>query len=250
MTLGICKFCGEERPLIDAHIVPECFLDKLKDEGGPPIYVANDVMSRPTRLPVGFYDPNILCRDCDNGFSVWEDYSAGLLYRNNDVYERSAQAGRDKLETFVIGPFDYSKLRLCLLSIMWRMSISSSPLCKSFSLGPFEGDILEMLKRKDAGEPEKFNMALFRLYGAMASRSMQGPIRRRADRSPINFVLLFFPGYGVLIQVDQRRITALPDPITLAPTQPLTVGLHEFRDLFENAKPTAFAAMRRRGKKL
>lgn len=62
-SIGICKFCGQEKKLIDAHIIPKNFyLMRKKDR-----YLSiNSKTCKYTIQQKGGYDSNILCGDCDN----------------------------------------------------------------------------------------------------------------------------------------------------------------------------------------
>ena len=63
MTLkNTCKFCGQEKKLIKAHIIPKNFyLDYKKEQ-----YMSVDSLSGKFKIQQnGAYDKNILCSDCD-----------------------------------------------------------------------------------------------------------------------------------------------------------------------------------------
>lgn len=88
----ICKFCGQEKKLIKAHIIPKKFYLDYKNEQ----YMGVDALSRKFKIQQnGAYDKNILCSDCDGkilgkfdkeGYRVLfeEIYKHRQLLPNND----------------------------------------------------------------------------------------------------------------------------------------------------------------------
>ena len=58
-----CKFCGQEKKLIKAHIIPRKFYLDYKSEK----YVGvNSQTGEFVLQQCGSYDKNILCEDCDS----------------------------------------------------------------------------------------------------------------------------------------------------------------------------------------
>lgn len=59
----VCKFCGQEKKLIKAHIIPKKFYLGLKDDR---YLCINSQNCKYMIQQQGGYDSNILCEDCDN----------------------------------------------------------------------------------------------------------------------------------------------------------------------------------------
>jgi hypothetical protein len=129
--------------------------------------VSKELNSHPKRLRTGQYDSEILCADCDNKFSPWENYTAKLLMTAG-AYERyrEAKPGED---FYRIPEYDYASLKLCLLSILWRMSISNLPSFRRIALGPFEAVIRRMLVDKNPGRTDEFPVFIVRLKDEVGS---------------------------------------------------------------------------------
>jgi hypothetical protein len=217
----LCRFCEEDKKLIEAHIIARCLLEPLQHPSGPMMLVSKDVNSFPKRLPQGQYDRQILCAECDNKFSAWENYTAKLLM-TADAYDRFRDANPGE-DFYRIPKYDYASLKLCLLSILWRMSISEIPSFKNITLGPFEAVIRQMLLDKNPGATEEFPMFIVRLTDEVGSGTLRGTERR--NREGVNVYDLGLPGYIVVIKVDMRPT---PHPLgtqVLAPNQSLTIGL-------------------------
>jgi hypothetical protein len=219
----ICRLCELEKDLVEAHIVATCLHDPLLDPSGPMIHVSIDPQTFPRRSPTGEYDTEILCQSCDNFFSPWENYTANLLMRTDDIYRRTEEAGQKGAAFFEVGVYDYASLKLCLLSILWRMSVSTRPAYKDIQLGPFESVIREMLLKKDPGPTDIFPIYIARVFGYVASSSMIGT--KRSKETGINIYNLGLPGYCAIIKVDRRPLPIFAGPTVLDPTKPLTLLL-------------------------
>ena len=134
-------FATKNKKLIEAHIIPRCQLQPLNSPSGPMVLVGKDTYAK--RLQMGQYDNKILCADCDNKYASWEDDTADLLVKA-DAYDRFQQA-RPGENFYTIQDYDYASLKLCLLSILWKMSVSDRDVFKEVRLGKFEATIRRML---------------------------------------------------------------------------------------------------------
>jgi hypothetical protein len=219
----LCRLCEEDKTLIEGHIIARCLHEPLQDPSGPMMLVSKERNSHAKRVRTGQYDREILCADCDNKFSPWENYTAKLLMTAG-AYERyrEAKPGED---FYRIPEYDYASLKLCLLSILWRMSISKLPSFKRISLGPFEAVIRQMLLEKNAGRTDQFPVLIFRLIDEVGSGTLRGTERR--NRDGVNVYDLGLPGYIAIIKVDTRPTPQPLGPRVLAPKQPLTIGLKQ-----------------------
>jgi hypothetical protein len=217
----LCRFCEEDKKLIEAHIIARCLHEPMQHPSGPMVLVAKDPDSHPKRLRTGQYDGNILCADCDNRFSDWENYTARLLMKPA-AYERFREAESHE-DFYTIPEYDYVRLKLCLLSILWRMSISKLPSFKRIALGPFEGTIRQMLLDKNPGRTDEFPVFIVRLTDEVGSSTIRGT--ERWNRDGVNVYALGLPGYIAVIKVDSRPTPYPLGPRVLAPKQPLTIGV-------------------------
>jgi hypothetical protein len=214
-----CRFCDEDKKLIEAHIVPRCLLQPLYSPSGPMVLVNKE--SYPKRLQTGQYDDKLLCADCDNKFAPWEEYAADLLVKGG-AYDQYQQAKLDE-NFYTIQSYDFVKLKLCLLSILWKMSISYNDVFKDVRLGPFEAIIRQMLLDKNPGHTDEFPMVIYRLVGEFDSSTLRPtfPIKDEG----VNVYEFGLPGYMVRIKVDKRPTPKPIGNLTLAPGNPLVIGV-------------------------
>jgi|ERR1700674_33900 len=242
-----CRLCGEEKKLVEAHIIAKCLLTPLFVQGGPPRIFTKKQNTFPKRIPTGEYDNEILCGGCDRVFSPWEEYTADLLMRKNNVYAAAEEAGRRGEGLFKIDSYDYAQVKLCFLSILWRMSISKRPTFKEVALGAYEERIRAMLRSADPGPWNKLPILIYRLFDEWASGSMFGPMRNTTDG--LNVYQIGLPGYYALIKVDNRPMKGIFPGVALAPDVPLCISL-QFSDMKKHAleMATLHAAQRRRAR--
>jgi len=106
-----CRFCEEDKKLIEAHIIPRCRLQALNSPSGPMVLISKD--SHAKRLQTGQYDDKILCADCDNKFAPWEDDTADLLVRAG-AYDQFRQAKPGENFAIAHAPFEGVKMGRCL----------------------------------------------------------------------------------------------------------------------------------------
>jgi len=92
----------------------------------------------------------LLCDNCEGKFSVWEKYVSDVFNKEIGlVTQRNGQ-------WLKVQKLDYSKFKLFLLSILWRMSVSSLPMFNEISLGPHESKLALMLNLNDAGQLDDY----------------------------------------------------------------------------------------------
>jgi hypothetical protein len=173
--------------------------------------------SYPKKLQTGEYDDKILCAECDNAFSSWEQYTANLLVRNG-AYDRFRQA---RLNFYTVQSYEYASLKLCLLSILWKMSVSKRDTFRAVNLGPFEAAIRQMLLDNNPGRADEFPISICRIVGKFDSNTLRRTVPIKVEG--VNFYQLGLPGYVAFIKVDKRP---MPRRIgKLAPKTPLVIGI-------------------------
>jgi hypothetical protein len=99
------------------------------------------------RPSTGIYESYILCRDCDNVIlSKLETYGKEVLCDSDGVFKDFFKANEIvqsiglKCARFQVT--DYKNFKLFLISILWRMSISSNPFFNDVDLGLRHSEIL------------------------------------------------------------------------------------------------------------
>ncbi len=146
-----CKLCLQEKKLCKkSHIIPnftykrELFRNSKNNSA-----ISFDIKSGKKRnINTGEYESNILCEECDNKIiGSLEDYFSRILYggKTKDDIRNGMIRQQDGLEYALVKNVDYKKIKLFLLSIIWRASISSRPFFRHVDLGPYEDKIRKFI---------------------------------------------------------------------------------------------------------
>ena len=70
------------------------------------------------RLPIVVYDKTIVCKNCENIWAEWDNYAQQLLVAtplNGQPYYIGS-----KQICYVVHDYDYRKLKLFFISVLWR----------------------------------------------------------------------------------------------------------------------------------
>ena len=141
-----CALCKTVQELKKSHIVPRFHFKKL--------YGKNVVLMSPdAKVPVVPFKPSadegkerLLCSTCEGHFEKWETYASQVIFGEHS--ELFARIGPHP----ILSGIDYTKFKLFLLSLLWRMSVAKGPLWKDVQLGPHEELMRNMLLKSDPGE--------------------------------------------------------------------------------------------------
>ena len=153
--MGICKLCKKEKKLIDAHIIPKFMFKKMKNENHSFYEITYNLDTKETKskkTQKEDYDKNILCGDCDNGIigGIFEDYANYTLYGENINPEIAPKCENfknndDGSEYSICKNIDYTKMKLFLLSILWRASITNRPTFNEVNIGSKHEEIIRKM---------------------------------------------------------------------------------------------------------
>lgn len=126
MTTGFCKLCKIEKQLCKkSHILPKHTYNILKKDGYS-LRIDKNTINQATKQKdySGIFEQNILCGDCEGIFNKYETYANNLIYRNK-ISSINIENVDNKIVISGDG-YDYKKIKLYFLSILWRSSISSN----------------------------------------------------------------------------------------------------------------------------
>ena len=153
----ICKGCNEDKPPVRSHIIPESFFRELRADEKTLKLVPTDKEKHVKRAPIGVYDQEILCAECERTFQDVDDYACKVLVANQQLIEL-----QDKGEVvgYRIKDIDYSMLKRFVISVLWRASISSAEFFQKVRLGALESKAKDLIWRKSAGSKHDFSFVL------------------------------------------------------------------------------------------
>jgi hypothetical protein len=130
-----CALCQSNSPLRDSHIISEFLYKELYDKFHRFHVVPFDA-SVPERFKQkGLYE-KLLCEVCEQKFSVWEKYAKETFCEGTGI--KIEQTGA----LIKLSNLDYHKFRLFLLSLLWRMGVSTQDFFTLVNLGSKHEEIL------------------------------------------------------------------------------------------------------------
>ena len=132
--MPICKMCGQDRKLIQAHIIPRSFWNNQMRGDEPLAILTNKPGWKPIKSPIGEYDSNILCEQCDNQLGVFDQHA----YENLVLDSGTPFGHQGKTLGFSYPKADSTLIRKFITSVVWRASISGRNYFNRIRLGKYE----------------------------------------------------------------------------------------------------------------
>lgn len=218
----ICQYCGEDRKLIKAHVIPEAFFRRLRDGQAPPRMLTNKENEYPKRMPIGVYDNSILCEACETRFGVWDTYAQELLGMEPKGASRIAKEG--VLAGYEVEDYRYDLLKLFFISLLWRASVSGHTFYSKVKLGPLEHIAKGFIERKDPGTPEDFSVTLAK-FDHLLGETILDPHPEKKEG--INYYRFYLGSYVAYIKADKREAPGLHVHLKMKPGEPLRIIMRE-----------------------
>lgn len=158
-SLKKCQYCGQEKELCQAHIVPRSFYHKYK---AIKYLSINSKTGKAKQKQSGIWDDTILCSTCDNILGKYDTEAFNILL--SDLSSHNILYSNEDWKLYLVdnNSYDYNKLRYFFISMLWRASISSTPEFKQINLGPYEEIALKILKNEIPDDEELFKVVVFK----------------------------------------------------------------------------------------
>src|SRR5688500_13111200 len=119
-----CKLCGKTAKLLKkSHIIPNFMYNGIQDDLNRVLIANLDLPDDTANYQQSrYFEKYILCSTCDNGLiGKLERYVALVLFGGRSVappsFERAVS--RDGIKSLIVRNLDYTKVKLCVLSILW-----------------------------------------------------------------------------------------------------------------------------------
>lgn len=123
----------------------------------------------------------LLCRKCEQSFQKWEDHAARIIYQKRLFDFAPTKHG----ELRQLDGLSYKRFKLFLLSVLWRMSVSSLPTFEQVRLGRHGDIIRRMLIEENPGEVTDYGSTIAVVHLADTRVNITrpaDPIRFRSHR--------------------------------------------------------------------
>lgn len=227
--MPLCRLCETRPTRIKAHAIPQSFFVKHLAANETPKIVWTSRHLYPRRCPIGVYDPNILCEECETKFQPYDDYGFKFFFptRELEVIHPSTEA-----EANIIHSFDYPLLKLFILSTLWRASVSTQKFYAGVKLGPYEDEIRHLILSDGPGSPQEFPIVIYRFAYPPKLIPTLCPVHSRI--SGLNFYQLLLNGFLVMVKVDRQPMPPPLNDIALAHGMPLIIPSKDYRGSIEH----------------
>jgi len=206
-----CQLCGEDRKLIEAHILPRSFFGIDPAERQPSRLVTNVAGRYGRKMPKGAYDPSIVCEECERRFSAWDDYGAELFLQRWDEFERLEHLGEHV--GYRLATFDYNRLKMFFLSVLWRAAVSSHEMFYAVKVGPYGEALKRAVIDSRPGGPDEFAVALQAFDSTDVG--MLNPMAERFEG--VRYYRFYLSHVIAFVKVDSRPPPDSLRPLTIQP---------------------------------
>ena len=151
-----CRFCQVREASVEAHIIPRSFFRSQADEGQP-AFVLSNKRTFASKTWTGLYDNALVCAACEARFNEIDRYGHQFFFREQllPLYDETGELIAWQHPTAEAG-----KLKLFILSILWRASASRREEFRAIDLGRWEPEIKRMIDENDPGTPDRFPVML------------------------------------------------------------------------------------------
>lgn len=220
-----CKLCDESTNFGKSHIIPKSFFAPLRQENKAPLLLTDTKGEFPKKRPAGEYDSEILCKECEKTFDAWDSYGKELLIDQFENFERIEHGEGEFF--YKVAKYDYKKIKLFLVSILWRASVSKRKFYEKVNLGPYEAIAKKMILKNDPMEPTVFP-AVFAKYEHPLAGGMLEPCIIKMEG--VNYYQLNLLDYSIHIKVDKRNGPVSLQNLAIKPEGPLYVIGRDFTE--------------------
>jgi hypothetical protein len=144
-----CALCEQPRRLCLSHVIPEFMYASLYDEKHRFWQLSSLPHRRNRQLQKGFRE-RLLCGDCEQRFGRWERYARDVFFGGAATQPVQTETG------LLFSGLEYKRLKLFLLSLIWRLGVTSVHQLRGISLGPYEEVLRSRLLAEDPGAYTSF----------------------------------------------------------------------------------------------
>ncbi len=186
--------------ICNSHIIPEWAYEGVYDEKHR--FDRHNVLNGTTRrFEQKGAREKILCRACESKLSVWEGYGKSVWERKKGSWRELPGGG------LFATNLDYAKLKLFLLSLLWRTDVASGHIGENVCLGPHSEKIRSMLQEDDPKDSMLYPCMMMRIIegNSWQKAGLRWPIRGRWDGQ--RAYTMAFKGIGLLYIVGNHRLS-------------------------------------------
>jgi hypothetical protein len=200
-----CRWCGENRELIRAHIIPRSFYDDVRGETDKVLLLSPDKSKYTTVSQSGVFDPGILCATCDGFLGKFDDYGY-KVFKRVPTDQEDLVVDRDRMPIgYNLRCDDVQRAQKFLLSVLWRASVTSHDFFAKVSLGDkYEGRIKHLIRNDEKVTEDDFEFIIMRIFDHPYDGGLMPPWGTRYDGIIFSYTL-YLPFFKIIIRADKRK---------------------------------------------
>lgn len=158
-SIGTCKLCQTPASVLQgSHIVPEFFYKRVYTRSHKFTAIPLQDEERLAIEQKG-YREDLLCTVCETKLSKWEGKLSQFVNQIVSGSYTTCTASQVGAVTVVLG-VEYHSVKMAILSIFWRMSITTHRLFAAYNLGPYEERLQALLDQEKTPSEEEFPILL------------------------------------------------------------------------------------------
>ena len=213
--IGTCRLCRAVGKLVKSHVIPMALHLNVKPKDDN-LRIYSDSARRGQRSHTGVYG-SFLCESCENAFAPYDKYGVEFVKRHKDGLGDSPIC------------VDYAKLKLWVMSMLWRADACDRMLYEKVDLGQkWHKALADSIRSKTPGDANHFSVVAT-IFDDSRLGAIFPPFPGKL--SGVNFYKFYLPwGFTFFVKVDQRRPPQMLEPVTLKKGQPFIVTRGPYSD--------------------
>jgi hypothetical protein len=205
MHTGICPLCGKAGALCDSHALPHALFKYILRKCQGKAILTTDDAATPTRYSSDTWETALLCPTCEDTLNHRYDcYGIGVF---------TGQVGSTRCgpNGITFANIDRQRLRMFLLSVLWRISVSSHASYSNIGLRyNWEHELREALHTGCTASSSHFTVAVYKLRDSTASGGFSNENLRSMIMSPFardfgDFISVCYMFCGFFVETFVHR---------------------------------------------
>ena len=216
-----CRFCDKhDASPAKSHIIPRSFFGLVRGQEKYSVVmrVSKKAVTRLHYTQAGIYDSEILCVECEKRFSPYDAHGFAVfteVFQHKKLYLENSGIPC----AFLLPNVDFRLLKLFVLSVLWRASVSRHDFFLGVDLGRrHEEKIKSLISNDTVDGADDYEFVCFHQVGHTYPKVMLRPWSRKI--SAVNYVQLYLPDIQILVKVDKRRFSDPFPKIAIQPNPP------------------------------
>lgn len=204
-TSGYCKLCRNQTELCKSHAIPRAIFNNIFRNASGKAVAINGDLNTPIQYSSDSWDEYLLCKACETKLNR-EYGSYGINLLKATFTEQKNNSG------LTFKKIDRSKLRLFILSILWRSSVSKHPNYKNVKLDLIQSETLRSALLNNTNlSHSSFTVAVYKLENFTNIMSLNSDNLRTHIMAPFvknyqNLNSIYYIFFGFFIEIFFVRL--------------------------------------------